>query len=229
LESEFTMRKMLLSALMLGAAVTVQAANAATFIEAQNVIDNKVHAFSDPAYPSTGTSVYGKTTNEGELVKFSSTDVLDITTGSGYASVTENMGVSNWDNLNIQLANYAFGFTGLEFGIQFVNDDVKQDPGTLQLTAYFLDPLLSPQIFSIGGIKNGSNNTFVLQAEGSEVFKYVTLTGAPDRFFQLKQSDILLATAPIPEPATWAMMILGLGAVGATMRRRKLTSKVSFA
>lgn len=28
-------------------------------------------------------------------------------------------------------------------------------------------------------------------------------------------------TAPVPEPATWAMMILGMGAVGATMRRRR--------
>ena len=27
--------------------------------------------------------------------------------------------------------------------------------------------------------------------------------------------------APVPEPATWAMMIFGMGAVGATMRRRK--------
>ena len=29
-------------------------------------------------------------------------------------------------------------------------------------------------------------------------------------------------TAGVPEPATWAMMILGFGAVGATLRRRRL-------
>jgi hypothetical protein len=33
--------------------------------------------------------------------------------------------------------------------------------------------------------------------------------------------------ASVPEPATWAMMILGLGAVGYSMRRR--TAKVAFA
>jgi len=34
-------------------------------------------------------------------------------------------------------------------------------------------------------------------------------------------------SAPVPEPATWAMMIGGLGLVGVSMRRRK--TKVSFA
>ena len=51
-----------------------------------------------------------------------------------------------------------------------------------------------------------------------------------DRFSQLKQTDITLAVAPppaVPEPATWAMMISGLGLVGASMSRR--ASKVSFA
>lgn len=35
------------------------------------------------------------------------------------------------------------------------------------------------------------------------------------------------ATAPVPEPTTWVMMILGFGLVGASMRRRSL--KVSYA
>lgn len=30
-----------------------------------------------------------------------------------------------------------------------------------------------------------------------------------------------LATAPVPEPSTWAMMLLGFGAVGAAVRRRR--------
>lgn len=40
---------------------------------------------------------------------------------------------------------------------------------------------------------------------------------------------VLLATAPaVPEPATWALMIGGIGLVGATMRRRQRTG-VTFA
>jgi hypothetical protein len=33
----------------------------------------------------------------------------------------------------------------------------------------------------------------------------------------------------VPEPATWAMMISGFGMIGGAMRRRRVTTKVSFA
>lgn len=36
-------------------------------------------------------------------------------------------------------------------------------------------------------------------------------------------------TPAVPEPATWALMMLGFGAVGAGMRRQRASAKVSFA
>jgi hypothetical protein len=44
-------------------------------------------------------------------------------------------------------------------------------------------------------------------------------------YVQVTQATLPVA-APIPEPATWLMMIAGMGLVGATMRRRK--ADVSF-
>ncbi|HZV18157.1 MAG TPA: PEPxxWA-CTERM sorting domain-containing protein [Sphingobium sp.] len=41
------------------------------------------------------------------------------------------------------------------------------------------------------------------------------------------QSDLIVVPAPVPEPATWGMMIAGLALVGFSMRRRK--TMVSFA
>lgn len=37
------------------------------------------------------------------------------------------------------------------------------------------------------------------------------------------------ATAPVPEPATWAMIIVGLGAIGGTMRYRRRRMTVTYA
>ena len=34
-------------------------------------------------------------------------------------------------------------------------------------------------------------------------------------------ATVLSAIAPVPEPATWAMLIAGFGGVGALMRRRR--------
>ena len=36
-----------------------------------------------------------------------------------------------------------------------------------------------------------------------------------------------IAVAPVPEPATWAMMILGFGAVGYSLRRRTARVRVT--
>lgn len=35
---------------------------------------------------------------------------------------------------------------------------------------------------------------------------------------------VLTAASPVPEPGTWAMMLIGVGAVGGTMRRRRRTA-----
>ena len=40
--------------------------------------------------------------------------------------------------------------------------------------------------------------------------------------------NFLPTQAAIPEPATWAMMLIGFGAVGAAMRRRKAVPKVRY-
>ncbi|WP_258046706.1 DUF4394 domain-containing protein [Sphingomonas folli] len=72
----------------------------------------------------------------------------------------------------------------------------------------------------------GSRTSFDIA--GSEAFAYngrslygVDLaTGALSSLGNTPRQLFGIAVAPVPEPATWAMMILGFGAVGYTMRRR---------
>jgi hypothetical protein len=75
------------------------------------------------------------------------------------------------------------------------------------------------------------NDVFLIQ--GLKVSNFVIgneLSGYGNR---LVSSDVLKvgpATPAVPEPATWGMMIVGLGAVGYAMRRRaKVQTTVNFA
>lgn len=49
-----------------------------------------------------------------------------------------------------------------------------------------------------------------------------TVTGAPAAY----SGNLTLATAPVPEAATWGMMILGFGMMGVALRSRK--AKIAF-
>ena len=61
--------------------------------------------------------------------------------------------------------------------------------------------------------KVGVRETVLL---GADQAGRITITGAPD-----------VGAGAVPEPATWAMMIGGIGAIGGTLRRRRTT--VAFA
>ena len=41
--------------------------------------------------------------------------------------------------------------------------------------------------------------------------------------------NLVAETAAVPEPASWAMMLAGFGAVGSALRRRKAATIVRFA
>ena len=60
-----------------------------------------------------------------------------------------------------------------------------------------------------------------------------TNQGLGDESFGLDNvqvSGVASTVSAVPEPATWAMMILGMGAIGFAMRRRqKVTTRVSYA
>jgi len=109
-----------------------------------------------------------------------------------------------------------------------------------------------PYFISIGGIENGAGdvfggtNDFVLQLEfaneaslGSPTLPLCsdpgyfcgpapadsyasgyTSSGYPNSFFAATSASV----AAVPEPATWAMMLVGFGGLGAAMRSRRKQS-----
>lgn len=55
------------------------------------------------------------------------------------------------------------------------------------------------------------------------------LTVAPGGDDLIFSEGVFGAAAAVPEPATWAMIVLGMGTIGFAMRRRKFTARVFFA
>lgn len=190
-------------------------ASAAEVLNGNNSLPLMVHA--DPSMPSVGTTVYG-ITDPGIGVAFTGNSILQITGGMGYAQINDASSTDGQvlDDLSFTLTNYAFGFTGLEFTIQYEQNTGSQS--ILTIFADFLDGAPS-QSFVINPVGNGAKDFRVL-AQGTEVFSRIRLV-SDNAFDQIKQTDIRLAAAPVPEPATWAMMILGFGLIGAATRRKR--------
>ena len=71
---------------------------------------------------------------------------------------------------------------------------------------------------SAGDVLSGQNNTAVVA--------YSTSQSQYDTTYDLR----VTALSAVPEPATWAMMMLGFGSMGYAMRRKnKVSTRIRFA
>ena len=78
----------------------------------------------------------------------------------------------------------------------------------------------------------GDPNAFTLQTiTFSGIGRSVTFVG-PDATLGVDDFNFTLAGGTgggVPEPATWAMMLIGFGIVGGAMRGRKTSIRVTYA
>ncbi len=116
----------------------------------------------------------------------------------------------------------AFGFYGTDIG------DVSQQ---LQIT---LDQGLSSQrSFTVNNTVNGNNGSLLFWGitDTAQTFTSVSFAqSGSDRFGfdDLTVGDVAQVN-PVPEPATWAMMIGGVGMVGGSLRNRRRKTTAVFA
>ena len=150
----------------------------------------------------------------GPQVNFTSTDGL-LETNTGAATIFTAAG-TNLDQLTFTLVTGAF--TSAEFNLE------QGDPKAFDI------------ILSVSG--GGTKTISIANANGSNVFDIIggpgeTFTSASfvstgqGGFADFKQLRLVLAngTPPVPEPATWALMLLGFGGVGMAMRRSRRNSR----
>ncbi|WP_114227697.1 MULTISPECIES: PEPxxWA-CTERM sorting domain-containing protein [Sphingomonas] len=163
------------------------------------------------AFPDTGSAVVTGTVGiGGPLVTFTSTNGL-LDTNPGAATVFRAD-----SNLLTQLTfTIASGFTAAEFNL------TNGDPRSFLVT--LTDSLGESNTISLGNA-NGSNIFNIIGGPGQVYTSASFTTTSPAGFTDLKQLRVVLAQSAVPEPATWALMLLGFGGMGVAMRRSRRQS-----
>lgn len=147
-------------------------------------------------------------------------DLLLLKKGQGQSDITGaeiagGKGTYPFYSASIFLTDFQ-GMSWLEFALTGTGKG-----GTVDFLVY--DQLGIAHLFS--DMPMGSGDThFAFQATGMDyITKLTFIADAPPGTIDfIKQVRIDLSTAPrVPEPATWAMMIVGFGAAGVAMRRRR--------
>lgn len=115
-----------------------------------------------------------------------------------------------------------FGFDGatteawaVNLGTTIPTDQQRRD-GTLASTVQFTETLQNAN----HGFTGWRTASFTFTAQSANDFLSFLAIGTPDGLPPFTLLDGVTATAAVPEPATWGLMLVGFGLVGAAARRR---------
>jgi hypothetical protein len=156
------------------------------------------------------TTVLGNLVTDGDVTFTSSSSLSTI--GSGVSQID-----GPWSSITYGMTNHT-GIVVTDFSVDL--------NGKCKGCFVALDALL------LGGghatqdlAYSGADKKYYAQVTGGPLIDTLTIsvfqpTGAPEPVESLRQVKIGLLGATVPEPATWTMMILGLGAIGLGLRLR---------
>jgi hypothetical protein len=185
----------------------------------------------DPGATVDGTDVKGDLGENGpQIVNFdgdttqtaSLVDMLELKNGNGQADITgaEIAGPPGNDfypflSGDIFLDGHA-GMTWIELALTGTGN-----PGGGSVSFYLTDGngIISPFLNLLLG--NGDTH-FGFQADGGDVITNLRfVANDPPGSIDLIKQVRITAAAAVPEPATWALMLLGFGGIGVAMRRKR--------
>jgi hypothetical protein len=162
----------------------------------------------------TGPTIIGETNQTSTIVDINGNETL-TSPSNGQARVTTTDGGLNLFDLT--LADPHLGFTALEFNL-FAPSARNT---TVSFTAYdqFGNTFTGSSPYTLGGKFQNFFNFVATNGELITRLQFVTSADLRD-VRQIRLGGVTSFGA-VPEPAAWAMMIVGLGGVGALMRRRR--------
>jgi hypothetical protein len=157
--------------------------------------------------------VYGTDGVTSKDVSFDGNVDIAITGGSGFAEIDPGKGVTNFTQLVI---DPLYNFIGYEFAFQTLDDASVTVEYMLASGGGWQTITLGGQANPILQAANGNNNYLVSSTDPLTELRLTSNVG----FKMVKQNAIILAP-DVPEPGTWALMLLGFGGVGLAMRRSR--------
>jgi hypothetical protein len=165
--------------------------------------------------------VHSSSTQSGSTVFGDLVTTHDVTFTSDVNLATNGGGVSQIDG---PWSTISYGMTdGSGMAITDFSVDVT---GNCRGCTVLLDAVLvgGGDITGTLGLGNGDNK-FNAVSSGGDLIKTLTIevfnaAGDPLSVDSLRQVKIGLASA-VPEPATWLMLIIGVGGIGAVLRRAR--------
>lgn len=153
---------------------------------------------------------------------------LDVRYDSDFASSAVNDPLSFWDTGYGDLSGVAYGGDGPEIFLKPLNGQSIRLLG-FDLAAFGSGRTSHIKVLSGAGVELASIPSFGFGAHNSYSFNLASADGIRIRWGSDRSNvgidniefELFARTGGVPEPATWAMMILGFGAVGAAIRRRQ--------
>ena len=173
----------------------------------------------------TGTTIYGSSPNNDNVANVTFTADTTVGMGAGFAQINDaSPNTPDWYTLIINPDQL---FTDFKYSTMLT--------GAGTLTVYYVlsgSGFTQTQINNTnlaaftqvtagnGGVYSADNNNFNKLLSGGTFDAFAIRSSTPISFFEVKQMTFN-GVPPVPEPATWAMMLLGFGGIGMAMRRSR--------
>lgn len=170
--------------------------------------------------------------DSGDLVDFTAPTMLEHSGNGGFSTVS-GLDVRNKEtgfaSLRIDPQSPMDGFTAINFSLKALGNGNN---------TYYADFVLGlvgggQTVFSNVAVGTGGLTHYGFSSIDNRLFSSLFLTdlrtltneGTAVNFESIRQVSINLARATpvsgVPEPSTWAMMMIGIGGIGSSVRRRR--------
>jgi hypothetical protein len=208
-------KKLLLAAIAsVGTLAFGGAAAAASVVSGAYTLDDsqfgtQTGVHSDGAQNTPSNLLNAHVNQEGSSVTFTSNDMIQWTSGQGEAIL---QGAPSFDDL---LVTFAHGWDKVTFNL---NDSTAAQSTFSLLVNGGAASFTNPGNCTFCVVNDNGQGKFTVTGPNITTLSF-TFDPAIETGRQFRVD--LPATGVIPEPATWAMMIIGFGGVGAMMRRRR--------